>query len=99
MMDSGNLYRKTPALLQAVAADGRLIEVSDRWLQVLGYERDQVIGRAMTDFLTPASKQNDQALYLPALYLPESLTCGQVKEGECEFVKSNGETVAVLASV
>ena len=39
------LYTKTPAMLHSIDADGILVAVSDRWLEVFGYERNEVIGR------------------------------------------------------
>ena len=50
-----NRYSRTPAALHAVGADGRLIDVSDRWLDLVGHERHEVIGRPIADFYTPES--------------------------------------------
>ncbi|MGF1459645.1 MAG: PAS domain S-box protein [Leptolyngbyaceae cyanobacterium] len=49
-----------PALLLAMDADGRLTAVSDRWLDWLGYERSQVIGRDWRDYLTAESRHRVQ---------------------------------------
>ena len=46
------LYRSTPAMLHTVDADGHLVTVTDHWLQKLGYTRDEVIGRPITDFFS-----------------------------------------------
>ena len=51
------LYSRTPAALHAVDAQGVLIEVSDRWLDLVGYEREEVIGRPVAGFYTPDSAQ------------------------------------------
>jgi PAS domain S-box-containing protein len=47
------LYSRTPAALHAMDADGILLEVSDRWLELFGYLRQDVIGRRMRDFYVP----------------------------------------------
>ena len=44
-----DLYRATPAMLHAVDAKGRIVYVSDHWLKKLGYRREEVIGRPVTD--------------------------------------------------
>ena len=36
-----NLYRSTPAMLHTLDADGKLVTVTDRWLQKLGYTRSE----------------------------------------------------------
>ncbi len=60
------LYARTPAALHAVDANGTLLDVSDRWLDLAGYERDEVIGRKIEEFYTPESAQ-EAADHLAAL--------------------------------
>lgn len=62
------LYESTPALMHSVDAAGRLLSVSDRWLERLGYKRQQVIGRPMDDFMTPSSARQAREVYRPALW-------------------------------
>ncbi len=50
-----NLYSRTPVALHAVGADGRLIDVSDHWLNLVGRERHEVVGRPVGDFYTAES--------------------------------------------
>lgn len=45
------IYNLTPAMLFSIDATGRITAVSDYWLTATGYTRDDVIGRAFTDFL------------------------------------------------
>ena len=37
------LYRATPAMLHTVDAEGRIVAVTDHWLQKLGYTRDEAV--------------------------------------------------------
>ncbi len=46
------LYRATPAMLHTVDGDGHIVTVTDHWLQKLGYSRDEVVGRPITDFFS-----------------------------------------------
>lgn len=47
------LYEQAPLGSQSLDTEGRLIEVNQAWLDLLGYSRDQVIGRWFGDFLAP----------------------------------------------
>lgn len=52
-----NLYRSTPAMLHTVDKDGLIVTVTDHWLQKLGFEREEVIGRPITDFFSNADRK------------------------------------------
>jgi PAS domain S-box-containing protein len=52
-----DLYRSTPAMLHTVDGNAKIVTVTDRWLEKLGYRRDEVIGRPITDFFTAADRQ------------------------------------------
>jgi len=51
------LYRSTPAMLHTVDAAGLIVTVTDHWLQKLGYARDEVVGRPITDFFSSADRR------------------------------------------
>jgi len=51
------LYRSTPAMLHTVDNDGQIVTVTDHWLQKLGYSRDEVVGRPITDFFSAADRK------------------------------------------
>ncbi|MEJ2286903.1 MAG: PAS domain S-box protein [Desulfobacterales bacterium] len=44
------LYHHTPAMLHSIDTNGRIVSVSDYWSEVMGYRRDEVIGRRLTAF-------------------------------------------------
>jgi PAS domain S-box-containing protein len=87
------LYHNTPAMLHSIGSDGRIISISDYWGEVLGYDRDHVIGRRVTDFLTPESRQ-----YAEQVVIPEFFKNGFCKDVPYKFVKRNGELMDVLLS-
>lgn len=62
------LYDRTPAMLQSIDAEGRLLSVSDAWLAHLGYRREEVIGRYSVDFLAPESRRFAREQVLPAFF-------------------------------
>jgi diguanylate cyclase (GGDEF)-like protein/PAS domain S-box-containing protein len=85
--------RITPAMLHAVDIEGRLILVSDFWLAKFGYEREQVIGKLYSDFLTPASRE--RAKENVSSKSPEY---GHRENAEYQMVCGDGRVVEVLLS-
>jgi diguanylate cyclase (GGDEF)-like protein/PAS domain S-box-containing protein len=47
------LFNKAPLGYQSLDFDGRFIEVNQKWLETLGYSREEVIGKWFGDFLCP----------------------------------------------
>ncbi len=88
-----SLYNHTPAMLHSIDSDGRLISVSDFWLEALGYRRDDVIGRQLTDFLTESSR-----LYAERSVIPDFFRTGICQDIPYQFRKANGEVIDVLLS-
>ncbi|MDB6029351.1 MAG: Sensory box histidine kinase, partial [Verrucomicrobiales bacterium] len=87
-----SLYRNTPAMMHSIDRTGRLLSVSNFWLKLLGYKREEVLGRNFTEFLTAVSR-NYAREALPAYF----------KHGACsnvpyQVVKKNGEIIDVLMS-
>jgi len=87
------LYEATPAILHSIGPDGRILHVSDRWLALLGYRRDEVVGRPSSDFLTPASRAYARDVVLPAFF--RNGHCDRV---EYQFVRRDGGVVDVRLS-
>jgi PAS domain S-box-containing protein len=85
------LYRETPLPLHAVGVDGRIEQVSDAWLKLLGYPREDTTGRDLTDFMTEDSKRRYDKTVWPSLQLGDD-----IQEVECRFVRKSGEVVDVL---
>ncbi|MGB0561430.1 MAG: PAS domain S-box protein [Spirulinaceae cyanobacterium] len=88
-----NLYENTPVMLHSVDANGRLISVSNYWLQQMGFERQAVLGRPSTDFLAPESRQQAHKVHIPVFY----------QQGYCldvpyTLMRSDGTTLDVLLS-
>jgi len=47
------LFNKAPLGYQSLDIDGYFMEVNQQWLDTLGYQREEVIGKWFGDFLTP----------------------------------------------
>jgi PAS domain S-box-containing protein len=80
-------------MLQSIDPRGRLIRVSQYWTEALGYDREEVVGRKFTDFLTPASSRKARRRVLPQVFAG-----GLCKDVSFEFVKKNGQVIDVLFS-
>ena len=87
------LYNDTPSMLHSIDHEGRLVSVSNYWLDTLGYERSEVLGRKSTEFLTAASRS-----YATEVVLPEFFRTGSCKDVPYQIVKKNGEILDVLLS-
>lgn len=86
------LYESTPALLHSIDPKGRLLAVSNLWLDTLGYARDEVIGQLSINFLTDASRASAQAS------LPRFLAAGRCDDVAYQLRCKNGEVIDVLLS-
>jgi len=87
------IYNNTPVMLHSINTAGRLISVSNYWLEVLGYERNEVIGRKLTDFFTEES-----ARYAREVVFPLFLQNGFIKDISYQIVKKSGEIIDTLLS-
>ena len=88
-----SLYTKTPAMLHSIDRAGRVLAVNDRWLEVLGYERNEVIGRKVVGFLTDDSRRFAETVGGPNFW-----KAGSARDVAYQFVKKNGEVVDALLS-
>jgi PAS domain S-box-containing protein len=88
-----SLYHNTPAMLHSIDPQGRLVSVSDYWVELMGYSRDEVIGRKLTDFFTEESRQVAETKIIPRFF-----DTGFLQDIPYQFVKKNGEKIDVLLS-
>jgi|GEM_PF-4213105 len=88
-----SLYHTIPAFVHSIDADGRLVSVSDCWLELMGYERHEVIGRRSSEFLTDLSRR-----YAVETVLPAFMLTGICQDVPYQFVKKTGEILDILLS-
>ena len=87
------LYRATPAMLHTVDNEGHLVTVTDHWLQKLGYQRDEVIGRPITDFFSQA----DRRLYANGK-VKELIRQGAFTNMKRQMVTRSGSVIDLVSS-
>lgn len=88
-----NLYENTPIMLHSINSRGRIVAVSNYWLNSMGYQRDEVIGRPLTGFLTDESK-----LFAKIIAFPYFLEHGYVQDIQYQVIKKNGGLMDVNLS-
>ena len=87
------LYRATPAMLHTVDSRGRIIHVSDRWLQRLGYRREEVLGRLITEFMG-----KEMQVTLGGGKLEDVIATGELDNEPRTYVTKAGEVIECLVS-
>src|SRR5690348_14861625 len=51
------LSMHSPLMLHVIDEQGRITEVNRRWLEKMGYSLEQVLGRRIYEFFTPAYQE------------------------------------------
>lgn len=88
-----SLYRSTPAMLHTVDNNGLIVTVTDHWLQKLGYKREEVVGRPITDFFSAA----DRKLYASGR-LKKLIRDGGFSNLKRQMVTKNGQVIDLVMS-
>ncbi|NNG01543.1 MAG: PAS domain S-box protein [Desulfobacteraceae bacterium] len=88
-----SLYHHTPAMLHSIDPEGCLLSVSDYWVEHLGYDRAEVIGKPLTDFYTPESRE-----YAQNVVFKEFFRTGFCKDIQYRIIRKNGDIIDVLLS-
>lgn len=88
-----SLYNRTPVMLHSIDREGKIVNVSDFWLETLGYRRDEVLGRLSADFMTDESRS-----YVIGTVVPEFLRTGRTRDIPLHLLTSSGKVIDVLLS-
>ena len=87
------LYRATPAMLHTVDSQGCIVTVTDRWLQKMGYAREEVVGRSIADFYSNADRKR-----FVSGGLQKIISGGEFNNEERQLVTRTGELIDVVQS-
>jgi PAS domain S-box-containing protein len=88
-----SLYHNTPAMLHSINRNGEIVSVSNYWSEMLGYSRQEVIGKKLTDFFTEESKK-----YAESAVFPEFFQNGYCTDIPYRIAKKNGQIIDILLS-
>ncbi len=87
-----NIYNLTPVMMHSIDPSGKLVSVSNFWLEKLGYQRHEVIGRNLRDFLTEDSKKDAEII------LPVFFEKGSIYDVSYHFVTKSGRVLETILS-
>ena len=88
-----SMYYNSPVMQHSIDSQDKLISVSNYWLEKLGYEREEVLGRKSIEFLTEESQQ-----YAAEIVLPQFFQQGFCQDIPYQLVTKNGQIIDVLLS-
>ena len=87
------LYEHTPVMLHSIDSQGKILSVSQYWLEKMGYASQEVIGRRSTDFITPQSQE-----YAREKVLPKFFRTGSCSNVFYQWVRKDGSLIDGLLS-
>lgn len=80
-----------PFIFHSIDRNGKIQFVSQGWLDLLGYSRNEVMGCKSVEFLTPESRS-----YAEAVVLPDFWKTGRCKNIHYKMIAKNGEILDIL---
>ena len=84
------LYNNAPVMLQACDFETRIFSVNQYWLQTMGYQWHEVIGRQTLEFMTESTRNDVTRKVLPMLR-----QTGTIHDFEYQLIKKSGEVIDV----
>lgn len=91
--ESRRLFRSAPVIAVLLDREARFIDVSDRWVEVTGHGRDELVGRRPQDLATPESFQR-----ITEEHLPLFRRTGRLDNVPVEFLARNGSLLEFLVT-
>ena len=86
-------YRNTPALLHSLDDRGRILQVSQAWLALLGYDREEVIGKDFFAFVVSEHVEQIRSEHFQKL---DEL--GQIRDVTYYLINANEDIIEVAIS-
>ncbi len=89
-----NLCLTAPVMLMALDPEGRIRDVSNYWLQTMGYDRAEVVGRDGFSFITPESQDRLHAAIEENCRRHETV----IKNLPIRGIRKDGTTIDLLST-
>jgi len=83
------LFENAPLGYQSLDANGDLIEVNETWCRVLGYTKEEVLGRNFSEFIHPDFREVFKENF------PKFKSMGYILGVEFEMIKKDGAEIIV----
>jgi PAS domain S-box-containing protein len=84
------IYDDAPVMMHSVDTDLIIRNVNKKWLEILGYNRDEILGKSIESIMTPESKTNLRER------IAEFWNVGEVHDIAYEYIKKDGTALNVL---
>lgn len=81
------IYEKAPIPYHTLSADGTITDVNEKWCQLLGYERQEIIGRPIFNFIHCDEQETAKNSFREKIASRKSYTGGH----ERTYLTKNGE--------
>jgi len=81
------LYEKAPVPYHTLSPEGNITDVNEKWCQIFGYSKEEVLGKSIFDFISANEKIPAQKSFAQKISEGKSYTGGR----EREYQTKNGE--------
>jgi PAS domain S-box-containing protein len=85
-----HVYENVPMMMHSIDRDGRIVTVNRKWLEVMGYHQEEVVGRKVESVMTPESRATLRSV------LPGFWSQGRISNLPYQYVKKDGSVIDVL---
>ncbi len=86
-----NIYDNSPVMMHSIDQTGIIRNVNKKWLEVMGYTGEEVLGLSITGFMTPESLSRAVSEVLPKYW-----SDGSVRDVPYQYVNKDGTVIDVL---
>lgn len=86
------LFTKAPVPMHSLDANRCIIDVNERWLDLYGYARHEVVGRPISEFHVPGLEPIHDARW------DEVMRLGHINSAERQFLKKSGEIIDAVVT-
>ncbi|MGC8603226.1 MAG: PAS domain S-box protein [Desulfomonilaceae bacterium] len=70
------IFEKSPVMMHLIDGNGNFRDVNEHWLEVMGYSKEEILGRNVSFIMTPESAEASRATVLPKLWADGMVRAG-----------------------
>ena len=85
-----HIFEKSPVMMHLIDERGNFRDVNERWLEVMGYSKDEILGHNVSFVMTPGSAIASKTEVLPRLWRD-----GTVRDVPYQYIKKDGTVIDV----
>ncbi|MEM0466122.1 MAG: PAS domain-containing sensor histidine kinase [Candidatus Thermoplasmatota archaeon] len=63
-----NLYEKAPVPYHTLSPEGIITDVNEKWCQILGYSKEEVVGKSIFDFIDKTEQESARNSFAQKIY-------------------------------